>query len=203
MVVGAERESSNGVGVNPPSQADNSLSESGAAYVFTGLGSPVADAGPDQLLHVPGGGTADLTLDGSGSINPSGGPLIYTWTGPFPEGGGVVMGEIPMVTLPPGVHTVTLTVDDGEGLMDSDTVEITVNQIPVADAGPDQLLQIPGGGIVGLGRRLHPHPTADVTLNGSGSSDLDGTIPRRWRHGHGCDVNGHSRGRDAQRHAER
>ena len=50
-----------------------------------------------------------------------------------------------MVTLPPGVHTVTLTVDDGGGLMDSDMVEITVNQIPVADAGPDQLLQIPGG----------------------------------------------------------
>ena len=34
MVVGAERESSNGVGVNPPSQADNSAGDSGAAYVF-------------------------------------------------------------------------------------------------------------------------------------------------------------------------
>ena len=152
---------------------------------------PKAQQNHDPAASDPCGGTADLTLDGSGSINPGGGPLIYTWTGPFPEGGGVVMGEIPMVTLPPGVHTVTLTVDDGEGLMDSDTVEITVNQIPVADAGPDQLLQIPGGG------------TADVTLNGSGSSDLDGTIPRRWRHGHGCDACGHASRRDAQRHAER
>ena len=34
MVVGAEHESSNGVGVNPPSQADNSADRSGAAYVF-------------------------------------------------------------------------------------------------------------------------------------------------------------------------
>ena len=191
VVVGAFLEDSNGVGVNPPSQADNSLLGSGAAYVFTGLGPPVADAGPDQLVHIPSGGTADVALDGSGSSNLGGDPLIYTWTGPFPEGGGTAMGEMAMVTLPPGVHTVTLTVDDGGGLMDSDTVEITVNQIPVADAGPDQLLQIPGGG------------TADVTLNGSGSSDLDGTIPRRWRHGHGCDACGHASRRDAQRHAER
>ena len=34
VVVGAYLEDSNGVGVNPPSQADNSLSFSGAAYVF-------------------------------------------------------------------------------------------------------------------------------------------------------------------------
>ena len=144
VVVGTGFEDSNGVGMNPPSQADNSLSESGAAYVFTGLGPPVADAGPDQLVHIPSGGTADVALDGSGSSNLGGDPLIYTWTGPFPEGGGTAMSEMAMVTLPPGVHTVTLTVDDGGGLMDSDMVEITVNQIPVADAGPDQLLQIPG-----------------------------------------------------------
>ena len=121
---------------------------------------PVADAGPDQLIYVPGGGTADVTLDGSGSINPVGNPLIYTWTGPFPEGGGTVMGETPMVTLPPGVHIVTLTVDDGN-LMDSDTVEITVLETTMADAGPDQLHQVPGGG------------TATVKLDGSGSTDLD------------------------------
>ena len=36
-VVGARREDSNGTGVNPPSQANNSAGDSGAAYVFDGL----------------------------------------------------------------------------------------------------------------------------------------------------------------------
>ena len=85
VVVGTGFEDSNGVGMNPPSQADNSLSESGAAYVFTGLGPPVADAGPDQLVHIPSGGTADVALDGSGSSNLGGDPLIYTWTGAVPR----------------------------------------------------------------------------------------------------------------------
>ena len=160
VVVGARFESSNGVGVDPDSQGDNSADASGAAYVFTDV-AVVADAGPDQLIHVPAGGTAQVTLDGSGSIHSEGHPLIYTWTVPFPEGDQTVMGEMPMVMLPPGVYTITLTVDDGGGLMNTDTVEITVNQIPTADAGPDQWHQVPGGG------------TANVMLDGSGSSDLD------------------------------
>ncbi len=103
------------------------------------------------------GGTAMVTLDGSGSSDPDGDPLIFTWTNSF----GTAMGIMPSVPLPPGVHVVTLTVDDGKGGTDTDTVEITVNQAPVADAGPDQALNA----ILG---------TATVTLDGSGSSDPDG-----------------------------
>ena len=66
------------------------------------------------------------------------------------------------MTLGPGVHTITLTVDDGRGGMDSDTVEITVNQAPIANAGPDQVVTVA------------PGDTAMVTLDGSGSSDPDG-----------------------------
>ena len=118
---------------------------------------PVADAGSDQLVTAAPGGTAMVTLDGSGSSDPDGDPLIFTWTNSF----GTAMGIMPSVPLPPGVHVVTLTVDDGKGGTDTDTVEITVNQAPVADAGPDQALNA----ILG---------TATVTLDGSGSSDPDG-----------------------------
>ena len=199
VVIAAWAEASQGMGANPPFGDDDSVANSGAAYIFTGLGPPFANAGPDQLLYIPGGGTSDVILDGSASSNPVGNPLIYTWTGPFPEGGGTVMGEMPMVTLPPGIHTVTLTVDDGN-LMDNDTVEITVIETTMADAGPDQLHQVPSGG------------TADVMLDGSGSSDLDmdmltlhldGTVPRGRRHCHGCDADCHPPGRDAQHYPDR
>ena len=119
---------------------------------------PTADAGPDQLLQVAGGDTAEVTLDGSASSDPDSDPLTFTWTNSF----GTVMGVMPTVALPAGVHVVTLTVDDGKGGTDTDTVEITVNQAPVADAGPNQVIQVPLGS------------TAAVTLHGAGSSDPDG-----------------------------
>jgi len=48
--------------------------------------------------------------------------------GPFPEGGGTVTGVMPVVTLPEGTHNVTLSVDDGNGGMNSDSVQIEVAQ---------------------------------------------------------------------------
>ena len=69
-----------------------------------------------------------MTLDGSASTDPN--PLdtlSYTWTGPFPEGGGAVTGATPVVTLAlGGPHALTLTVADPWGEIDSDTVTITV-----------------------------------------------------------------------------
>ena len=61
-----------------------------------------------------------------------------------------------------GSYDVILTVTDGGGKSDSDTVTVTVtaNAAPVADAGADQVV-VSG---------------AVVTLDGSGSSDSDGTI---------------------------
>jgi hypothetical protein len=117
---------------------------------------PTADAGPNQLVTVAPGDTAMVTLNGSGSSDPDGNPLTFTWTNSF----GTVMGVIPTVALPAGIHTITLSVNDGKGGTDSDTVEITVNQRPTAVAGPDQTINGPSG--------------VDVTLHGSGSSDPDG-----------------------------
>ncbi len=95
---------------------------------------PVADAGPDQTVEcsAPMGGT-EVTLDGSGSSDPDDDPLTYTWTGPFPQGGGTVTGVMPVVTLPLGVHVITLEVDDGNGEQDTDTVQITVEDTTPPD----------------------------------------------------------------------
>ena len=65
-----------------------------------------------------------VTLDGSASTGfPA---LTYTWTGPFPEGEGTVIGESPTVTLPLGTSTITLIVNDGAVDSEADTVDVTV-----------------------------------------------------------------------------
>ena len=83
---------------------------------------PVADAGPDRFVECSGPNGTPVTLDGSGSTDPNGDPLTFTWVGPF----GTWTGETIYPDLPLGTHTITLTVDDGRGKTDSDTVDVTV-----------------------------------------------------------------------------
>ncbi len=83
---------------------------------------PVADAGSNQIVEQHGATGSLVTLDGSGSSDPDGDPLIYTWTGPF----GTATGKFPKVTIPAGTHTVTLVVNDGSFSSAPDTVQITV-----------------------------------------------------------------------------
>ena len=86
---------------------------------------PVANAGGDRT--VPAGAT--VILDGSASSDPDGDSLTFSWTGPF----GTLTGPIVSVVLPLGVHTITLTVDDGRGGVASDDVIVTVvNSAPIA-----------------------------------------------------------------------
>ena len=120
---------------------------------------PTANAGPDQTVEATGP-TTEVTLDGSGSTDPEGAALTYTWTGTFDEGSAT--GVNPVVHFTGlGTFEVTLAVNDGFFDSDPDTAVITLQDTtpPTANAGPDQTLEATG-------------PTSPVTLDGSASSDL-------------------------------
>ena len=128
-------------------------------------GVPIANAGPDQMVIVG----AMVTLDGSGSSDPNGDVLGYSWSAdsnnPSEVGLRSKTTVSPTFTAPntAGAYTFTLVVDDGVAHSSPDMVTITVdtsnnNTAPVANAGPDQTV----------------NAGATVTLDGSGSSDSDG-----------------------------
>ncbi len=92
---------------------------------------PIADAGPDRTVECTSPTGTDVTLDGSGSFDPDNDVLTYTWTDALNNVVGT--GVSPVVTLDLGTHTFTLTVDDGWGGTDSDTVVITVEDTTPPD----------------------------------------------------------------------
>ncbi|MCD4811316.1 putative Ig domain-containing protein [bacterium] len=124
---------------------------------------PVADAGPDQTIFVDD----MVTLDGGGSSDVDGDLLTFMWSfASIPEGSSAALSD-PAAVNPcfdvdePGTYVIQLIVNDGELNSNPDTVTIsTENRKPVADAGPDQTVF------------LGDH----VTLDGSGSSDVDGDL---------------------------
>jgi len=126
---------------------------------------PVARAGPDIFSpDADGSGDDTVTLDGSASTDSDGTIVNYRWS----EGLQVLAnGPSPtaQVTFEGGQHTITLAVTDNNGALHSDTVIVTVNQRPTADAGLDQDLEDTDNS----GSEI-------VTLDGTGSTDPDGTI---------------------------
>lgn len=131
---------------------------------------PIAQAGADQTKNdSDNNGTESVTLNGSASSDPDGTIVSYEW-----KEGNTVLGTGSVVTqgMAVGVHTITLTVTDNGGAIDTDDVVVTVNanQAPTANAGPDQ------AGVVGQ----------TMNMNGSASADPDGTIVSyEWDFGDG------------------
>jgi len=83
---------------------------------------PIADAGGDQTLSADTSCTAQVVLDGSGSVDYNSTPgtaddiVSYAWS---LDGEPLVSGEVVEVTIPIGSHVVTLEVTDTGGLSDS------------------------------------------------------------------------------------
>jgi hypothetical protein len=123
--------------------------------------SPIADAGPDQTAQI----NELITLDGSGSFDADGDSLSFLWSLiAVPDGSSAMLSD-PAIVNPTfdvdvaGTYVAQLIVNDG--MVDSAPDTVTINwgnSPPVANAGPDQTAQV--GDI--------------VTLDGSGSSDVDG-----------------------------
>jgi len=109
------------------SKTDFSLS-----YLFTLADqTPIADAGPDQIVCVaPPATAAEVILGGSGSYDPDGDPMTYNWT----WDGNTAYGVNATAQLPLGTTTIILAVNDG--IVDSvpDAVNITVSSMPIAIA---------------------------------------------------------------------
>jgi len=113
---------------------------------------PVANAGADQVIEATGH-TTPFTLDGTGSSDPDGDTLIYSWK----DANGVV-GEAATVTLSRalGTYVFTLTVTDPGGLTSEDTISITIQDTtpPALTAPPDVTVpeSDPMGTAVNLGQ---------------------------------------------------
>lgn len=122
---------------------------------------PVANAGEDKLIHLPSNTT---TLNGSASSDPDGTIASYKWrkiTGPAVT---IVNDAVPNPTLNSltyGVYSFELLVTDNRGATAKDTVVLTVNNPPVANAGNNVTITL---------------PTNTVTLSGVSSTDIDGSI---------------------------
>jgi len=127
---------------------------------------PVANAGANQTITLP---LDSATLNGSASIDPDGTIVSYTWTKISGPATGAIVSASSANTvvdkLVQGTYTYKLTVRDNSGATSSDTVTVTVNAAankpPVANAGTSQTITL---------------PTNTASLNGSASSDPDGTI---------------------------
>lgn len=88
---------------------------------------PVADAGADQIVTDDTWplGYEEITLDGSGSYDPDGTIVSYSWS----QGGTpIAVGAAPTLSFDIGLYTLDLTVTDNDGAADTSSVVITVLQ---------------------------------------------------------------------------
>lgn len=126
---------------------------------------PSANAGVDQTVtDSDQSGTESVSVSANASSDPDGTIVSYVWTeGPTTLASGATPSA--SFSLGTGTHTITLTVTDNNGATSTDTVSINVNVKPTASAGTDiTVTDTDNSG------------AESVTLNGSLSSDSDGTI---------------------------
>ncbi len=150
---------------------ESDFSNEVSAALSTSNQPPLANAGPDQNVNEG----VTVTLSGANSTDPEGGALTYSW--------GQVLGSPVTLSNPSAAQTTfvppnvgpdgetlgfQLTVTDSGGLQSADTCLVNVfwiNQPPSANAGAD----------------LSVNEGTTVTLNGSSSSDPDGSALRyQW-----------------------
>ncbi len=130
---------------------------------------PIADAGNNQTVA----SQSTVTLDGSGSADPNGDSLTYSWI--QSDGPSVLllntdtaqaMFTAPQASSSTTILTFQITVTDPSGLSSTDSCTVTIaavlptNEPPEAEAGPNQAVT----------------SGAAVQLDGSGSTDPEGSL---------------------------
>jgi PKD repeat protein len=155
--------------------SDSALEDTATAEVTVNNVAPTVEAGPDQeaiegnLVQFNGSFTDPGTLD------------THTIDWDFGD------GETASTTLTPshvyadnGIYTVTLTVTDDDGGAGSDTLTVTVNNVPpTADAGPDQVTDEGNTAIDFRGAYTDPAINDTHTVKwdfGDGSPEVTGTL---------------------------
>jgi PKD repeat protein len=132
---------------------------------------PAARAGNDALIAKD----ETLNFDASGSFDQDGQIISYRWD--FGDGASASGARASHSYAAPGKYKVTLTVKDNSGT-DSDTVSdtmmVTVNAQPIANAGENQIVT-----------------ASEVKFDGTASKDADGRITRyQWDFGDGSSGEG-------------
>ena len=124
---------------------------------------PLANAGPDQSVIEKD----QVTLNAAASTDADGDPLTYSWSfASIPTGSAAALSDGTVISPTfvadkVGGYTLALVVNDGKVDSAANEVVITAgagNTAPVSNAGPDQAVAT----------------TDVVTLNSSGSTDVDG-----------------------------
>lgn len=125
--------------------------DDGDSATGTANQAPIADAGAD----VSGSGTTRIAVNGGGSYDPDGDPLVWQWSfdtvpaassidtlaAPFSPNGTADAALTSFLPDAAGVYVVKLVVEDASGARSNpDFVVVTVEEgdVPVANAGPDQ-----------------------------------------------------------------
>ncbi len=99
---------------------------------------PMADAGKDQQLCLGPNEEMKVTFNGSASKDPDGDPLDYVWD--FGDGTTGSGSKVTHVYSKAGDYTAKLSVNDNSGTYCGsamDTVKVSINRSPLADAGED------------------------------------------------------------------
>ena len=128
-------------------------------FAIDGIGAtvnhpPIANAGGDRTVPSSSPVGTHVLLYGGGSFDQDGDPLTYAWTeagNPTP----FATESFVDVLLTPGDHSITLTVNDGNGGTNSQTILVRV--VPNTTAG-GALTADAGRQCVGECRHLQPLP---------------------------------------------
>jgi predicted esterase len=130
---------------------------------------PVAKAGNDITITLP---TSKVTVNGNSSSDADGTIDVYLWTKVSGPDAFTIVNKSAAITeinnLEEGTYVFNLKVTDNKGATHDDQITVKVNPAPVipnvapvAKAGNDMTITL---------------PTSKVTVNGSASTDSDGTI---------------------------